>query len=120
MYQRALAISRGNAQKAGLPATAEEMLFSDYYDAQLAMLEALKPPIIGHFDLIRLLSDDPNGSSKTYSRVWRKILRNLLYVKEYGGVLEINSAGVRKGLIEPYPQREIVEVGDHSAAIFFD
>ena len=110
MYLRALAVSTFNANAAGIPAQPEEMLFADYYDAQYAMLQALRPPVIGHFDLIRLLSEHKNETPKIFSRVWRKILRNLLFIKEYGGLLEISSAAVRKGLLEPYPQRQIVEV----------
>jgi len=89
----------------------DEKLFEDYFDAQLAMLEALKPPVIGHFDLIRLKSDDPERSFQQWAQVWRKIIRNLDYVASYGGILEINSASLRKGMSEPYPKLEICTVG---------
>jgi histidinol-phosphatase (PHP family) len=114
MYERARCRSHRNAVAAGIPAEDEEMLFADYYDAQYAMLQALRPPIVGHFDLIRLLSREPQQSPKYYSRVWRKILRNLLFVKEYGGVLELNTAAVRKGLTDPYPHHEIAKVGQNT------
>ncbi|PGH34661.1 histidinol-phosphatase (PHP family) [[Emmonsia] crescens] len=85
----------------------DEKLFADYFDAQFAMLKALKPPVVGHFDLIRLKSDDPERSFKQWPEVWAKILRNLDYVAEYGGILELNSASLRKGMSEPYPKAEI-------------
>ncbi|OJD12752.1 hypothetical protein AJ78_06691 [Emergomyces pasteurianus Ep9510] len=85
----------------------DEKLFADYFDAQFAMVKALKPPVIGHFDLIRLKSDDPERSFKQWPAVWEKILRNLDYVSEYGGILELNSASLRKGMTEPYPKAEI-------------
>ena len=97
----------------------DERLFEDYFDLQLEMLKALKPPIVGHFDLIRLKSDDPNASmmqrtsTVRFRLVWEKILRNLDYVKEYGGTIEINSAALRKGLSEPYPNAEICKVSGH-------
>ena len=107
-YGAALSRSAERAQE--LNAAGVEMLFADYFDTQLEMLQALKPPIVGHFDLIRLMNPLPNASLKTFSRVWRKVLRNLLFVSEYGGVLEINASGLRKGLVEPYPNSEICSV----------
>ncbi|KAK2760224.1 histidinolphosphatase [Arachnomyces sp. PD_36] len=96
-YQRARDIAGGTDGK----------LFEDYFDSQFEMLKALKPIIVGHFDLIRLKSDDPDRSFSQWPGVWKKILRNLDWIAEYGGILELNSAGLRKGLKEPYPKEEI-------------
>ncbi|KAL1988606.1 hypothetical protein VTN96DRAFT_9001 [Rasamsonia emersonii] len=85
----------------------DERLFEDYFDAQLDMLQQLKPLVVGHFDLIRLKSDDPNGSLTRWPGVWAKIRRNLEFVASYGGMLELNSAALRKGMSEPYPKAEI-------------
>ncbi|KAH8690863.1 Polymerase/histidinol phosphatase-like protein [Talaromyces proteolyticus] len=85
----------------------DERLFEDYYDSQLDMLQKLKPPVVGHFDLVRLKSDDPNATFTKYPRVWEKIRRNLQFVASYGGMLELNSAALRKGMSEPYPKAEI-------------
>ncbi|KAK0638059.1 putative histidinol-phosphatase [Lasiodiplodia hormozganensis] len=88
----------------------DERLFEDYFDAQLEMLQALRPPIVGHFDLVRLLSDEPNRKLRQWAGVWRRIQRNLEFIAAYGGLLELNTAGLRKGLLEPYPTSEICEV----------
>lgn len=88
----------------------EERLFEDYFDLQYEMLKALKPPVVGHLDLIRLLSDDRDGSFARYPGVWQRILKNLDLIVEYGGIVELNSAGLRKGLSEPYPKAEICRV----------
>lgn len=88
----------------------DEQIFVDYFDAQLAMLQALKPPVVGHFDLIRLKSDDPDRSFRTWPQVWEKVMRNLRLIAEYGGVLEHNSSSLRKGMSEAYPQVEICKV----------
>ena len=88
----------------------EERILEDYFDLQLEMLKSMKPPIVGHFDVIRLWSDDPNGSFTEWPTVWHKIQRNLDIIKEYGGVLELNSAALRKGMREPYPNGEICKV----------
>lgn len=90
----------------------DEKLAEDYFDLQYEMLTALKPPVVGHFDLVRLLSDDPEASFMQWTRVWQKILRNLDFIVEYGGLVELNSAGLRKGMSEPYPKAEICDVGD--------
>lgn len=88
----------------------DEALIEDYFDLQLEMLKALKPPIVGHFDLIRLMSDDPNASLTKWDGAWRKVLRNLDLIANYGGIIELNSAALRKGMHEPYPQTEICKV----------
>lgn len=89
-------------------------LFLDYFDAQLDMLQALKPPVVGHFDLIRLKSDDPNTQFTSLGPVWHKIKRNLEFICSYGGCVELNSAALRKGLAEPYPCTSICQVS-HTA-----
>lgn len=94
----------------------EERLYEDYYDLQHEMLLALKPRIVGHFDLIRLKSEDPGRDVRQWKGVWEKVLRNLKLVKEQGGWLELNTAALRKGLEEPYPGRVISEV---SCPFFF-
>ncbi len=99
-YQRARVAAGGS----------DERLFEDYFDAHFAMLQAMKPPVVGHFDLIRLFSYTPNGSFRAYTSVWEKIVRNLKFVAEYGGVLELNSSSLRKGMTEAYPQVEICKV----------
>ncbi|RWQ95908.1 histidinol-phosphatase [Paecilomyces variotii] len=97
MYEKAREIAGGS----------DEKLFEDYFDAQFDMLKRLKPPVVGHFDLIRLKSEDPERSFTQWPGVWRKILRNLDFIAEYGGLLELNSAALRKGMSEPYPKAEI-------------
>lgn len=92
----------------------DEKLAGDYFDLQYEMLKALKPPVVGHLDLIRLLSDDPESSFVKWAIVWQKILRNLDFIVDYGGLVELNSAGLSKGMSEPYPNAEICKVGiDH-------
>jgi histidinol-phosphatase (PHP family) len=87
----------------------DERLFEDYFDAQYEMLTTLKPKVVGHFDLIRLLAGDPNGDLRVWKGVWERVERNLKVIVEQGGLVEVNSAGLRKGLKEPYPMRCVVE-----------
>lgn len=97
----------------------DERLFEDYFDLQHEMLQALKPPIVGHFDLIRLKSDDPNVDFLKWQGVLQRASRNLDLIVEYGGVLELNSAALRKGMKEPYPTRAVCKVRPaHEVFIF--
>lgn len=88
----------------------DERLFEDYFDAQYEMLQAMRPPIVGHFDLIRLLSNHRDVEFKNMKEVWTRITRNLNFIASYSGVLELNSAGLRKGLAQPYPCLSICQV----------
>ncbi|KAK4143341.1 Polymerase/histidinol phosphatase-like protein [Dichotomopilus funicola] len=100
----------------------EEKVYEAYFDEQWEMLQALRPRVVGHFDLVRLMSSDPgreirvasaSGAETTASGwgsgVWERVVRNLEFVKGYGGWLECNTSGLRKGMAEPYPKREIAE-----------
>lgn len=87
-----------------------EKLYEDYFDIQYEMLEALKPPIVGHFDLIRLKSEDPDAVFRDCAVAWTKAMRNLDFIVGYGGIIELNSAALRKGLKEPYPNKEFCQV----------
>lgn len=102
-YLEARAISGGT----------DERLFEDYFDNHFEMLQNLKPTVVGHFDLIRLYCDDlkdPGAGIHEWGGVWKKIVRNLKYIAAYGGLLELNSAALRKGLSMPYPSAEICQV----------
>ncbi|KAH8884835.1 histidinol phosphate phosphatase H [Thozetella sp. PMI_491] len=90
----------------------EEKMYASYYDEQFELLQALKPRVVGHFDLIRLMSDDPARKLQGWGdgAVWSKVVRNLEFVASYGGWLECNTSALRKGLSEPYPS---VEIGEH-------
>ncbi|KAK4448155.1 putative histidinol-phosphatase [Podospora aff. communis PSN243] len=86
----------------------ERGLWARYYDEQFDMLRALEPKVVGHFDLIRLLSENPARDVKAeWPDVWEKMVRNLREVKRVGGWLECNTSALRKGLAEPYPARGV-------------
>lgn len=89
----------------------EERLYASYYDSQHEMLTGLRPKVVGHFDLVRLLSSEPGRKLRGWDggRVWAKVRRNLEVVAAYGGLLECNTSSLRKGLDEPYPCREVAE-----------
>ena len=114
-YAQAVELS-GSGKTGDDASSREEAFYLDYFDAQLDMLEKLKPDVVGHFDLIRYLSQEPDASLKGSASVWEKVLRNLACVRNYGGFLEINTSGLRKGLAEPYPCANICKVSVSATA----
>lgn len=107
-----------------------KQLLLDYFKTQKNLLERTKPIVVGHFDLIRLffpndLKIDPSSGSVSESgeklgeidsvfllwpEVKTAIIDNLRLIESYGGLLEINTSGLRKKLKDPYPDRDIIEL----------
>ncbi|CCF57429.1 hypothetical protein KAFR_0C04390 [Kazachstania africana CBS 2517] len=108
----------------------KDMLIS-YYELQFEMLQRVQPLVVGHFDLYKLYLPrntrvDPlsgvvceNENSVVVSEfslieMWETVrnlvIRNLKYIKLYGGTVEINSSGLRKKLKEPYPGSDICQL----------
>lgn len=84
-----------------------EGLYCDYFDLQYEMLGRLRPAVVGHMDLIRLL--DPEYPERlARPAVWRRIERNLDRVAEQGAILDVNVRALSKGQPEPYPSRPIL------------
>ncbi|KAG0638188.1 polymerase/histidinol phosphatase-like protein [Tuber brumale] len=89
----------------------EDKLFEAYFDAQYAMLTQLRPAVVGHWDLIRLHSQNPARPLVEYGLgVWQRVVRNVDFVLSYGGLTELNSASLRKGWDEPYPRRDLAKL----------
>ena len=88
-------------------ADAQLACYSTYFDEQYDLIRQLQPRVIGHFDVIRLCSPDPNFDFTTHPDLWSKICRNIEHAIEYGAVFEINTSAWRKGLRDPYPNRQI-------------
>ncbi|AMD22139.1 HGL201Wp [Eremothecium sinecaudum] len=111
-------------------------LLYEYFNMQYVMLKKLRPKIVGHFDLIRLFIPKTGAYVNTKSgevsfsqsldvdnwipisaisanvmSFWNDIqdliIRNLTLIDEYEGLVEINSSAFRKGLLEPYPHRDV-------------
>jgi histidinol-phosphatase (PHP family) len=85
----------------------QHKIIDRYFDAQYEMLLALKPTVIGHFDLIRLFCRDSIMDS------FERIERNIKCIKQFDGIVELSSAGFRKG-IGPYPCPAIVKIMVHN------
>jgi len=85
-----------------------EELALRYYHLVAEMVEALLPEVVGHLDLLRLNASDKRALETP--RVRRAIEQALQAVREQNGILDLNTAGYRKGLGTPYPDAWLVRL----------
>ncbi|KAJ3159698.1 histidinolphosphatase [Irineochytrium annulatum] len=83
-----------------------EAVFREYFDAQYELLARIKPVVVGHLDLIRVFRQDHALSLV----VWEKIRRNIQLIKDYGGIVEVNSRAWKKNILDAHPQSDIMKV----------
>ncbi len=84
-----------------------EALAIQYYERVAEMIRALKPEVVGHLDLVR-----KNGH--LYGALDTPAIRDaaeapLEAAREHGCILDLNTAGWRKGLDSPYPAPWLVK-----------
>ena len=84
-----------------------EPLAIAYYEAVAEMVDALRPEVVGHFDLIRL-NAGPQAPLDT-PPIRRAAARALEAVRAWDAILDVNTAGYRKGLGMPYPAPWLIE-----------
>lgn len=85
-----------------------EALYCRYFDAQYQLISEIIPPVIGHFDLIRIY--DPDYTSHLeLPAVRKKVRRNLELIRNLDLILDMNVRAIVKGGSEPYPTRSILE-----------
>ena len=72
-----------------------------YYETYRDMILALRPEVAAHFDLVR--RNAPDEASIATPRARAAAQEALAAVKQVGAILDINTAGYRKGLARPYP-----------------
>jgi histidinol-phosphatase (PHP family) len=78
-----------------------------YYQAVAEMVSVLRPEVVGHLDLIRLHAG-PDGRVDT-PPIRRAAVAALEAVRDCGSILDVNTAGYRKGLGMPYPAPWLLE-----------
>ncbi len=81
-----------------------DQIWQDYFDAVEAMAKSGLFQIAGHLDLIKVFNFKPK---KDVRHIAQKALKA---IKKSGMALEINGAGFRKPVGEPYPSKELLEV----------
>ncbi|HEV2474392.1 MAG TPA: histidinol-phosphatase [Chthonomonadales bacterium] len=112
--------SATNFRRAADAAGGIEALAVQYYRAVAAMTTALRPEVVGHLDLIK-----KNVEAAGYRRAdvegttARKAAESALEaIISAGSILDLNTAGWRKGLGEPYPGPWLVEQAHKMGAVF--
>lgn len=78
-----------------------EALYLAYFDAQFEMIRALRPFVVGHFDLIRIFDPDYRERLRK-PEILKKIRQNLSLVKDLGLVLDFNLRPLARGEETPY------------------
>lgn len=79
-----------------------EPLALAYYETVIEMVQNLKPEVVGHFDVIR-----KNGhlyGDVATPAIQKRAAEALEVVKQHKCILDLNTAGYRKGLGCPYPE----------------
>ncbi|MGB6329420.1 MAG: histidinol-phosphatase [Halarcobacter sp.] len=79
-------------------------IWTDYFTAIEEMAKSNYFDIVGHFDLIKVFKYLPNKDIRLIAK------DALLAIKKSGMVLEVNAAGLRKPISEPYPSRNLLEM----------
>src|SRR5262249_15722341 len=88
-----------------------EALVVSYYEAVAEMIEALHPYVVGHLDLIKknLQHRGCAADAVETPHIQAAVTRTLEVVRDHDGILDLNTAGWRKGLGEPYPTPRLVQ-----------
>ena len=83
-----------------------------YYEIVAEMIRALRPEVVGHLDLIKrnaaLAGFDPTELET--EPIFAAAQSALLAARENASILDLNTAGWRKGLGEPYPSPALVKM----------
>ncbi len=73
-----------------------------YYESVSRMARAVRPEVVSHLDLVRRNAPTPESVETPKAR--DAAFRALDAVAEVGAILDLNTAGIRKGLGCPYPR----------------
>lgn len=83
-------------------------MYCEYFDTQYEQIEALNPPVIGHFDYIRIF--DPHYSvTLQHPDVKQRIERNLQSISTHNLIMDFNVSPLWEGGTEPFPSGWILK-----------
>ncbi len=98
--------TREEYEKAAEALGGSERLAVRYYQTVAEMVEALKPEVIGHYDLPRKWATDEDSCATPAIR--RAALETLETIRDHASILDVNTGGYRRGFGRPYPAPWIV------------
>lgn len=84
-----------------------ETLYCRYFDRQYEVIQAIRPKVVAHFDLIRIF-DEHYMQRWQVPEIRRRIERNLQLMADWDLILDYNVAALRKGAAEPYVSKPIL------------
>lgn len=93
--------SEANYARAVTRAGGIESFYCAYFDRQLALLNAVRPAVVGHFDLARVFDRDYPARWEVPA-IRERARRNLARIAELGLILDFNVRALAKGQPEPY------------------
>ena len=94
-------VSEGMFEKSLREAGGVDELYCAYFDQQHEMILALRPAVVGHFDLIRMF--DPDYTERLErTGIRARVERNLQAIAALGLILDFNGRAISKGQKEPY------------------
>ena len=87
-----------------------------YYELVREMILELQPEVVGHLDLPKLHA--PQGADLATPQIRRAAERAVEAARSGGCILDLNTAGWRKGLAEPYPSPWLVHLAADAGVPF--
>lgn len=84
-------------------------LYYHYFKTVSNMITKLKPEVVAHFDLIRLLTPKHSAlpNLADFPEIWKVIEDAVDKIVESDLLVELNSSAIRKGWPTPYPQEDV-------------
>ena len=84
-------------------------MYLAYFDAQFEMIRALRPFVVGHFDIIRIF-DDRYARRLDHPEIRERMVRNLSLIRDLGLVLDYNLRPLARGEKAPYLAPPVLEL----------
>ena len=103
--------SKAKFDEAAAKCGGQEALAVRYYEQVAEMVEAIRPEVVGHLDVIRKYAS-PRQAVET-PRARDAAREALCVIRKYGCILDVNTAGLRKGLGSPYPAPWLLRMAVH-------
>ncbi len=100
--------SREEYDKIVLTCGSHESMYEKYFDLQYEMVKALKPFVVGHFDLIRIYDQDYKRRL-ALPKIREKVERNLKLIKSLNLIMDFNLRPLTRGEKEPYITESILK-----------
>ena len=94
-------VSHGMFEESARALGGVDEMYCAYFDQQYEMVRALRPAVVGHFDLIRMF--DPDYAERLgRAGIRERVERNLQAIAELDLILDFNGRAISKGQKEPY------------------